>query len=61
MRTIELLKEFKQKPCRLPDEPWERFVWEAANLLRLAEIERKTVRKRKTVHKEDRRQMMLFE
>lgn len=60
MRTIELLKEFKQKPCRLPDEPWERFVWEAANLMRLAEIERRTARDRKATHKEDSRQMMLF-
>ena len=61
MRTIELLRTFKESPCSLPDEPWERFVWEAANLLLLAEIERKTVRKRNVVQKEDIRQMMLFE
>ena len=60
MRTIELLRTFKESPCSLPDEPWERFVWEAANLLRLAEIERKTVRKRKASRKDDGRQMTLF-
>ena len=61
MKTIELLNEFKQGRRSPSDEPWQQVLWNAANLVRLAEIERRTLRTRccDQVH-EDPRQMMLF-
>lgn len=62
MKTMELLNEFKQGRRSPSDESWQQVLWNAANLVRLAEIERRTHRERcEDEEKEDPRQMRLFE
>lgn len=62
MKTTDLLILFKHGKAEPTGELWQQLLWNAANLVRLAEIERKTFRaSHEQTSTHDPRQMDLFD